>query len=119
LNKPHIFQEIRRTAATNRGVPLGARRFATATGITESDWLGKRWARWGDALREAGFSPNRLQSAYDNKELLEKYAKLAQELGRLPTANDLRLKDRLDDNFPNQKQLMNIVKRTRQGIAKR
>ena len=83
MKKEHILQEIKRTAKSNDGVPLGSRRFETATGIKESEWLGKLWARWGDALREAGFAPNQLQSAYDKTELLERYAKLAQELGRL------------------------------------
>ena len=69
----------------------------------ESEWLGKLWARWGDAVREAGFTPNQLNHAYDKTELLEKYAKLALELGRLPTANDLRLKHRKDSFYPDQK----------------
>ncbi|MDQ3804665.1 MAG: hypothetical protein M3416_12635 [Acidobacteriota bacterium] len=103
MNKTHILQEIKRTARANGGVPLGWRRFTTETGIKEYDWLGKFWARWSDALREAGFAPNQFQGAYDKTELLEKYARLTQELGRLPTANDLRLKDRLDANFPNAK----------------
>ena len=53
-----------------------------------------------DALREAGFAPNQLQGAYDKTELLDKYAKLAQELGRLPTSPELRLKAHSDSGFP-------------------
>jgi hypothetical protein len=56
VTKQHILSEIRRTAAANGGVPLGVQRFFTETGIKSSDWHGKFWARWGDALREAGFS---------------------------------------------------------------
>jgi hypothetical protein len=103
MNKNQILQEIRRTALANGGTPLGSRRFATQTGIRECEWIGKLWARWGDAVREAGFAPNQPQVAYRTDELLERYAKLAQELGRLPANNDLRLKDRLDPTFPNQK----------------
>jgi hypothetical protein len=103
MTKEKILTEIRRTAAANGGAPLGSRRFADATSIREADWLGKHWARWGDALREAGFAPIVLQGAYDKAELLDKFARLAQELGRLPTANDLRLKDRTDPSYPNQK----------------
>ena len=103
MTKTHILREIKRTAAANGGVPLGWRRFETETGIKEYDWLGKFWARWSDALREAGFAPNQFQEAYGKTELLEKYARLTQELGRLPTANDLRLKGRLDANYPNGK----------------
>ena len=103
MDKAHILQEIRRTAAVNNGKPLGSRRFTAETGIREADWMGKFWARWGDALREAGFAPNELQGAYDKTYLLEKYSKLAQELGRLPTANDLRLQHRVDPAYPDQK----------------
>lgn len=103
MTKTHVLQEIKRTAAANGGVPLGWRRFETETGIKEYEWLGKIWARWSDALREAGFTPDQFQEAYGKTELLEKYARLAQELGRLPTANDLRLKGSLDANYPSGK----------------
>jgi Meiotically Up-regulated Gene 113 (MUG113) protein len=107
MTKAHILQEIKRTAADNGGMPLGSRRFETATGIRESEWIGKLWARWSDALREAGFAPNQLQVAYDRAALLEMYAELAQELARLPTANDLRFKDYREKSFPNQKVFFN------------
>jgi hypothetical protein len=54
-------------------VPLGIARFNRETGIKMSDWRGKIWARWGDALREAGFLPNQLQTAYDEAMLIEKF----------------------------------------------
>jgi Meiotically up-regulated gene 113 len=100
VDKAHILREIKRTAAANRGEPLGWRRFFSETGIKQSDWCGVYWARWGDAVREAGFSPNQLNKAYDKAELLEKYAKFALELGRLPAPADLRLKARNDSAFP-------------------
>jgi len=100
MNKEEILREIRRTAEANGGLPLGSRRFETETGIKDTEWLGKLWARWSDALREAGFAPNQLRVAYESVDVLEKYATLARELGRLPTANDMRLKDRRDPTFP-------------------
>jgi hypothetical protein len=103
MTKSHILEEIQRTAQANGGAPLGAKRFKDETGIREADWLGKFWARWSDALREAGFAPNEMQGAYDKTVLLDKYATFALELGRIPTANDLRLKGRSDAEFPNQK----------------
>jgi hypothetical protein len=103
LNKEQILIEIRRTASANGGNALGSRKFEAETGLKTYDWLGKFWARWSDALAEAGFAPNQLQGAYDTVALLQMYVGLARELGRLPTANDLRLKDRKDPTFPNQK----------------
>jgi len=65
MNKQHILNEIIRTAKENNGIPLGRDRFERETGIKYSDWYGKYWARWGDAVKEAGLEPNKLQSAYD------------------------------------------------------
>ena len=103
MNRKYILQEIKRTAEANDGVPLGWRKFLSETGIKESDWLGKYWARWSDAVREAGFMPNKLQSAYEDSELLEKYARFTCEIGRLPTDGDLRLKTNSDPDFPSDK----------------
>lgn len=100
MTKADILQEIKRTAEANGGVPLGWRGFEQETGIKEYEWFGKLWARWSDALREAGFTPNQLQGAYEKTDLLDKYSKLAQELGRLPTSGDIRLKTRNDSSFP-------------------
>lgn len=103
MNKDTILREIRRTAAENGGVPVGSRKFAQLTEIQPSQWSGKLWARWSDALQEAGFAPNELTGAYTTEHLLTKMAGLARELGRIPTANDLRLKSRVDKSYPNAK----------------
>jgi Meiotically Up-regulated Gene 113 (MUG113) protein len=100
MTKAHILQEIKRTAEANRGVPLGMGRFRSETGIKQSDWFGVYWARWSEAIVEAGLTPNQLQGAYDKTELLDKYVALVRELGRLPAKGDLRLKARVDADFP-------------------
>ena len=102
MNKATILQEIKRTAEAHDGVPLGFLRFESETGIRQADWFGIYWARWGDAVREAGFAPNRLQGAFDKEHMLEHYAKLALELGRLPVKGDLRLRTRSDPEFPHE-----------------
>ena len=101
MDKAHILSEIRRTATANGGAPLGWRRFSLETGIKSSEWNGVFWARWGDALIEAGYAPNEFNEAIPTSELLEKYASLAVEIGHLPTQADIRLKGRTDLNFPN------------------
>jgi hypothetical protein len=103
VDKDSILREIKRTAEANGGRPLGWRRFLTETGIRETDWLGTHWARWNDAVREAGFFPNRLQQAYEKEVLLDKLAILALELGRLPNRGDLRFRAARDPGFPNPK----------------
>jgi hypothetical protein len=100
MDKAHILHEIKRTAAANGGVPLGRQRFSSETGIKPSDWFGIHWARWSEALCEAGFTPNQLSEAYEKAELLDKFANLALELARLPTDADMRLKAHHDVEFP-------------------
>jgi hypothetical protein len=82
MDKEHILQEIGRTAKANGGVALGWRRFETETGIRQGDWA-RFWARWGDAIREAGLAPNEFTAAYENSKLLDCYANLeSQRAGR-------------------------------------
>lgn len=100
MNKEHILSEIRRTADENMRMPLGRSRFEKETGIKESDWLGKYWSRWSDALVEAGYSPNQMQSAYNNDHLIQKLVELIKELGHFPTAPEIRLKAHQDKSFP-------------------
>jgi hypothetical protein len=103
VDRDAIVAAIQRTAAANGGKPLGRARFAQETGIQESDWSGKYWARWGDAIREAGLEPNQLQERiYDDTDLLAALIPEIRRLGRLPTALELRLRRRLpgDDGFP-------------------
>lgn len=100
MNKEHILAEIKRTAALNGGVPLGKGRFFQETGIKETDWSGKIWARWGDAVKEAGLTPNTLQVPYLDEELLENYATFIREIGRIPVAAEFRLKSKQDQTFP-------------------
>lgn len=100
MDKEHILAEIRRTADENGGLPLGKGRFLAATGIRESDWSGRYWVRWSDAVREAGYQPNALQAALADDELLLRLAGLTRELGHFPVAAELRLKARQDPTFP-------------------
>lgn len=92
MTRAEIIAEIKRTTAVNGGIPLGSRRFATETGIGDSEWKGKYWARWSDAIKEAGYEPNQMTRAHGEAALLEKYARLAMETGRLPTNADIRLR---------------------------
>jgi Meiotically up-regulated gene 113 len=100
MTKQHILEEIKRTAEANKGKPLGRTRFAQETGIKETDWGGRYWARWGDAVREAGYKPSDYQEAFDKSLLLEKLADYIRELGHFPVGNELKLKRRSDPEFP-------------------
>lgn len=103
MTRDIIIAEIKRTTQANNGKPLGSRKFESETGIKSAIWLGKIWARWGDALQEAGFLPNELVEAYDKDSLLESYASLSNEQGKLITSSDMRLISRNGTEIPNWK----------------
>lgn len=100
VTKSDILAEIKRTAAGNEGVPLGRARFQDATGIRPADWEGRYWARWGDAIREAGLEPNALQSAFTDDRILDALIDEIRRVGKWPTNNDLKLARRSNPSFP-------------------
>lgn len=100
MNKQHILAEIVRTAAANGGAALGRERFYRETGIKESDWSGKLWSRWSDAVKEAGCTPNQLQTPIEESALLQSLALLVRELGHWPVVTELKLKAKQVPGFP-------------------
>lgn len=100
MTKDHILAEIRRTAAENDGVALGKKRFLNATGIAESDWLGRYWTRWSDALREAGVAGQAMNPRLPDDAILAAAATIVRRLGRFPTAAEIRLAGREDPSLP-------------------
>jgi hypothetical protein len=100
FEKDYIIKEIIRTAEENNGKPLGGEKFESVTGIKYWDWCGKYWARWSDALIEAGYEPNTLQKAYEEEFLIRKLIDFIKETGKFPANSDLRLKARQDKSFP-------------------
>ena len=121
-----ILHEIKQLTAASGGRVPGRRAFERDTGIRESDWLGVYWARWGDAVAEAGFAPNQMQGRADRNELLDKLATLCRELGRMPTSAELQLKRASDATFPSYKTFEanfgakdNIVWELRQWLVER
>jgi hypothetical protein len=100
MKKEHILMEIRRTAAQNGGTALGRERFEAETQIKISDWYGKYWVRWNDAIKEAGLIPNQFNVAYSDEYLICKFAALVKELGHFPVTGEIRMKAQNDKTFP-------------------
>lgn len=99
-SRAHIIAEMRRTAEANGGVPLGKSRFFNETGIRESDWLGRFWARWSDALAEAGYGNNVMNPRLEDDAVLAALAHEVRRLGRMPTGAELRMARRNNSAFP-------------------
>lgn len=98
--RDHILAEIRRIAEASGGKAPGRRTFERESGISESTWRGVHWARWGDALVEAGLSANKKQAKTDGDFLLGKVAEAARHFGRTPTLIELRMYRQHDADFP-------------------
>ncbi len=99
MTKDEILDTIR-TLAAARGKPPGAQIMRSEAGIRPCDWAGKYWARWSDAVREAGFAPNSWKYRYNEAYMLERFARLIRDMGRVPTMPEYELKRRSDRSLP-------------------
>jgi hypothetical protein len=103
MTKSHILAEMRRTAEENGGVALGQNRFEIETGIKKYDWFGKFWARWSDAVKEAGLTPNEMNSAIPDDELWLSLATLTRKLRHFPVEPEVKLARQADRSIPSSK----------------
>ncbi len=101
-SKAHILREIRRLARANGGIPVGQDRFAALTGISKSQWRGRYWARWSEAVTEAGFAPREWnKKGFSDERLLQILAEAVREFRRIPSAAELDMRrQRVPDQPP-------------------
>lgn len=85
-----IVAEIQRLHS-EFGASPGIAKFTSETGISQARIIGIYWARWSDALAEAGVPETEWQQKYDSDDLLTGLALFARQIGRFPTSRDLRL----------------------------
>lgn len=100
--RAHILSEIKRLYK-GLGTSPGIAFFVSETGIPKGRILGVHWARWSDALAEAGLSANVLQKRLDSDALLEGLAVHTRKIGRYPSNLDLRLAKRQGEDVANEK----------------
>ena len=101
--KDEIIGQIRRLAAENDGKAPGQIAFARATGIREHQWLGKLWARWSDAVSEAGLSPNIRTMRLDSERVLAQIVAACHAYGKVPTKAEFNLYRTNNPDFPSVK----------------
>jgi hypothetical protein len=95
-----ILIEIRRIAEKSGGQPPGRMTFERETGIRETAWRGIYWARWSDAITEAGLEPNLAPAKFEANFFLGKIASACRHYGKIPTFAELRLYAKIDGEFP-------------------
>lgn len=93
--KDEILAAIRREAATNGGVPPGMQKFEQTTGIKRHAWKGRYWARWNDALAEAGYQGREWGTNwYTDEYVTAGLAALVRQFGRFPSEAEITLHKR-------------------------
>lgn len=117
-DKQYILNEIQRIAAQNDGKPVGVDRFRTETGIAEHEWRGVYWARWSDALSEAGFEPLEWTVGSTVEEILDVLAKLVRKYSRYPTVSEILIEKRSNAAIPTPKALKRKVGGKAEAITK-
>jgi hypothetical protein len=100
MDKSKILEAIHRYALANGGRAPGREAFERQTGIKVSDWYPQIWIRWGDALIEAGYTPNQLQTAMSDDTVIQSYIALVRELQHLPVQGEIKRKAKTDKSFP-------------------
>lgn len=98
--RDEIVKEIRRLAEASAGQPPGQKLFAKETGIFEHQWRGKYWARWSDALAEAGYPPNKWNNRLDTQSVMASVIAVCRHLGRVPTRDEIDLYRKSDPSVP-------------------
>lgn len=98
--RDEIISEIIRLADENGGRAPGRRAFENATGIREGEWSGVYWARWGDAVAEAGLQPNQKRGKLPTDQVLRYFAEAMRHYGHFPTSLEIKMYSRERPDFP-------------------
>lgn len=97
--RERILSEIQ-ALAQESGVAPSRKLYEERYGSAGSAFQGRLWARWGDAVREAGLEPRSLPDKTPDESLLRAMADLCNELGRFPTLAELDLRRVTHSDFP-------------------
>ncbi len=100
ISREEILLEIRKYVVDHAGEVPGERTFEAATRIKSWSWKGRIWARWTDAVREAGFDPNVLQQKIPDEELIAKLAEFVSSLDHFPIRDEINVHARSAPDFP-------------------
>jgi len=100
ISREEILAEIRKFVAANSGAIPGERTFMAATRIKQSVWKGSHWARWTDAVREAGYDPNAMTQKIPDADILEQLAGFITKLGYFPVRDEINMQARTAPGFP-------------------
>jgi hypothetical protein len=89
--KETILDNIRQLAEQNDGLAPGMVRFERETGIAVSDWRGKYWSKWSEAVAEAGVELADFTPKTESEVVLKGYRAACIAYGRIPTEPEFKI----------------------------
>lgn len=98
--REQILSEIKRIALANDGQAPGMGLFEDETGIRRQDWVGKIWARWSDAIIEAGLQPQKLNQKTKPEFIFLGLVDACRHYKKFPTKAELQLFRNIRPDFP-------------------
>lgn len=117
MEKAEIISELKRLAEANGGRAPGRERFARETGIPQSYWEGRYWARWSDLCEEAGLQAGRFRGPGDHDAQMGELAQLLREVGAFPKNAEMRLRRQERREFPDPSVFKKFGKKADQADA--
>jgi hypothetical protein len=80
-------------------------------------WDGKFWARWSDALKDAGYQPNEWQGRLNSDDVLMGVVNAIRHFGRFPTTRELKVYRTSNPSVPTEPVVRRHVGRRDELIA--
>jgi len=103
-SRQRIVEEIKRVAGVE-GRPPGIGVFTRLSGIPEHHWKGVHYAKWSDALADAGLQANSLNERLNSETILQVVAKLCVNTGSMPSKVQYKLHRRNNQTLPHDETL--------------
>jgi Meiotically up-regulated gene 113 len=98
--REEVLVKIRSLAAANGGIAPGQKTFENETGIGRSFWLGKFWAKWSDAVRDAGLTPQERNKPIQKEMIFEYLAEIVNHYQREPTRAEFDMHRNISTKLP-------------------
>jgi hypothetical protein len=116
MDKQYILDKIREITNVS-GNPPGQEKFGKITGLKRTDWYGRYWTKWSDAVTEAGFVGNQYNQAYPKEVLLKHYLNLVIDLQKIPSTGEIRIKCNNDSSYPGHTTFQNVLGNKNEQLA--
>lgn len=100
LPKEQVLALYNRLVKKHGGKPIGERIFVRESGVSRYYWQGGLWSSWSALQAEAGHVPNSATDKIEDEVVLQGFAEVALDMGKIPSEADLMVRRRIDSSLP-------------------